>query len=99
MEYFTKNLFREITADDILSIVIDEPKYRPFKDAEECFKEMKKHEPFGWIYLADQEPILINHVTKEGIIVGDRLFMSFKCALIDKHTRFDDGTPFGIKED
>lgn len=26
-----------------------EPKYRPFKDAKECFEEMKKHEPFGWI--------------------------------------------------
>lgn len=26
-----------------------EAKYRPFKDAEECLKEMKKHEPFGWV--------------------------------------------------
>ena len=26
-----------------------EPKYRPFKNANECFEEMKKHEPFGWI--------------------------------------------------
>ena len=26
-----------------------ETKYRPFKDAEECFEEMKKHQPFGWI--------------------------------------------------
>ena len=26
-----------------------EPKYRPFKNADECFEEMKKHEPFGWI--------------------------------------------------
>ena len=25
------------------------PEYRPFKDAEECFEEMKKHQPFGWI--------------------------------------------------
>ena len=23
-----------------------ETKYRPFKDAEECFEEMKKHQPF-----------------------------------------------------
>lgn len=24
-------------------------KYRPFKNAEECWKEMEKHQPFGWI--------------------------------------------------
>ena len=26
-----------------------EPKYRPFKDAEECWNEMQKHRPFGWV--------------------------------------------------
>lgn len=26
-----------------------EPKFRPFKDAEECWKEMQKHQPFGWV--------------------------------------------------
>lgn len=26
-----------------------EPEYRPFKDAVECWQEMKKHEPFGWV--------------------------------------------------
>lgn len=25
-----------------------EPKYRPFKDADECWQEMLKHQPFGW---------------------------------------------------
>ena len=24
-------------------------KYRPFKNAEECWKEMQKHRPFGWV--------------------------------------------------
>lgn len=27
-----------------------EPRYRPFKTQEECWKEMLKHQPFGWIY-------------------------------------------------
>ena len=27
-----------------------EPKYRPFKNAEECWYEMQKHQPFGWIF-------------------------------------------------
>ena len=26
------------------------PKYRPFKTQEECWNEMLKHQPFGWIY-------------------------------------------------
>lgn len=26
-----------------------EPKYRPFKNAEECWAEMLKHHPFGWV--------------------------------------------------
>ena len=25
-------------------------KYRPFKNQEECWQEMLKHQPFGWIY-------------------------------------------------
>ena len=25
-----------------------EPTYRPFKDAEECWKEMLQHNPLGW---------------------------------------------------
>lgn len=24
-------------------------KYRPFNDAEECWQEMLKHQPFGWL--------------------------------------------------
>ena len=27
-----------------------EPNYRPFKSQEECWNEMLKHQPFGWIY-------------------------------------------------
>ena len=27
-----------------------ESKYRPFKSQEECWNEMMKHQPFGWIY-------------------------------------------------
>ena len=27
-----------------------ESRYRPFKTQEECWKEMLKHHPFGWIY-------------------------------------------------
>lgn len=26
-----------------------EPRYRPFKDAEECWQEMLNHQLFGWV--------------------------------------------------
>ena len=28
--------------------------YRPFKDAEECWQEMQKHQPFGWVKTKDK---------------------------------------------
>ena len=105
MEYFTKNLLREITAADILSIVIDEPKYRPFRDANECFKEMQKHQPFGWVYAdllnefngALMQITLINN--KGYRFVTDRQDRSYSDAFEINSVYFADGTPFGIKEE
>ena len=30
-----------------------EQKYRPFKTREECWQEMQKHQPFGWVKRID----------------------------------------------
>lgn len=38
-----------------------EPKYRPFKDAEECWNEMQKHEPFGWIKAIPNEEYIAKY--------------------------------------
>lgn len=70
-----------------------EPKYRPFKNKEECWQEMLKHKPFGW--LEDKEAD--EYFFVECIASGD--------TAIDLYTRlfkkcvFIDGTPFGIKEE
>ena len=37
------------------------PKYRPFKDAEECWTEMLNHHPFGWL---NGDKCFYNIVTK-----------------------------------
>lgn len=75
-----------------------EPKYRPFKDSEECYNEMLKHQPFGWlksnrllynIISIDANRIIINNSIRNG-------GYSFKTA---SRLTFADGTPFGIKED
>lgn len=64
-----------------------EPKYRPFANAEECWQEMQKHQPFGWVK-TDEGYEQIWHVNK-----GD----DFNATL--KTCTFADGTPFGIKEE
>lgn len=38
-----------IFRDTFVYRIKPEPKYRPFRDAEECLKEMSKHTPFGLI--------------------------------------------------
>ena len=76
-----------------------ELKYRPFKDADECLEEIKKHNPLGWVRNKCKERLLINRIDNNGIEVDEGgLCMSFEWAIIDEHIKFVDGTPFGIKE-
>ena len=105
MEHFTKKAFREITANDILNIIIDEPKYRPFKNAEECWQEMQKHQPFGWITLqcgqkSGSKASIIKLTDNCFYFVGDGsgICHNLYNYEFDKHFwLFADGTPFGIK--
>lgn len=72
-----------------------EPKYRPFKDAEECWQEKQKHQPFGWVKEKERNVrTVINYVHNDGVMFscGSVLFER----LFDIYT-FADGTPFGIK--
>ena len=45
-----------------------EPKYRPFKTQEECWNEMLKHQPFGWVKAPDGKFFCIDMVLDEGIV-------------------------------
>ena len=73
-----------------------EPKYRPFKDAEECWQEMLKHQPFGWVKSTlFKDLALVKRVTTLYVEIN-RDIIDYKEAL-EKFT-FADGTPFGIKE-
>ena len=50
-----------------------ESKYRPFKDAKECWQEMQKHQPFGWLTSQNGEvKSLIILIDNEGLVIGDR---------------------------
>ena len=74
-----------------------EPKYRPFANAEECWAEMQKHQPFGWVKFKDTESgyyMLTSIARGAGVGINDSLFSYDR--VFDDYT-FADDTPFGIK--
>ena len=77
-----------------------EPKYRPFKDADECRHEMLKHEPFGWVkYQCDFFQIIYIDDNSIGYGSACGTILHSKFEDIFKDSTFADGTPFGIKEE
>lgn len=94
---FTTRQHREITADEILSLELTEPTYRPFKDKEECWNEMLKHEPFGWV---KRDTYFQNIMAVDCAYIYIETFatdFNYKEAL--GGFTFADGSPFGIKEE
>lgn len=78
-----------------------EPKYRPFNSQEECWNEMLKHQPFGWLRIKDTDEYC--DMTKIFDYSGEAK-MSVSAGVFTlpqsfEHFVFVDGTPFGIKEE
>lgn len=84
--------------DDFEYRLKPDPKYRPFKDAEECWAEMQKHQPFGWIK-SYEGYLNITYVGDEQVYLADpdggAILLDSKNSYQDN--TFVDGTPFGIK--
>ena len=90
-----------------------EPKYRPFKNAEECWQEMLKHQPFGWIKEKGDKPSyeLLACVSENdeapisfasyGSAVGMGVTVRSNCEFSKTFNGFTfaDGAPFGVKEE
>lgn len=78
-----------------------EPKYRPFKNAEECWNEMQKHQPLGWIKPKDDDVVnkfmLIDALRNEGVAVRTNIRFTYHELL--EHYTFADRTPLGIIEE
>lgn len=79
-----------------------EPKYRPFKDEKECWTEMQKHQPVGWVKQINGKGIEV--CIHCGVIKGDWILtavdeVSFPFDWMYNNYTFVDGTPFGIKEE
>lgn len=83
-----------------------EHQYRPFKNAKECWQEMQKHQPFGWLKDKDSELRNIQALTEKMSTIADGVYLRgirltngwhvFEEAV--KEYTFADGTPFGIRE-
>ncbi len=78
-----------------------EPKYRPFEDADECWQEMLKHQPFGWIQDKNNSDfkMCILSVDNDGVLVGDfgdcTTFMLYESLF--KYNTFIDGSLIGME--
>lgn len=83
-----------------------EPKYRPFENQEECWEEMLKHQPFGFVkskvkgyfhliglvqWSSELEDVMIIFATSEQLARSSH-------SLFEDYI-FADGTPFGVKEE
>lgn len=104
-----------IDIDPILQRYRVKPKesYRPFKNCEECWKEMLKHQPFGWVKMADEYDreyekddedniyLHVNYISDEDSESPNPIRInneSFKYSEVFESYIFADGIPFGIKE-
>lgn len=75
-----------------------EPTYRPFKDAEECWAEMLKHQPFGWIKCKEGYFNIVyvdDYYAGMAYNNGSAILLGSKNSYQDN--TFADGTPFGVK--
>ena len=96
--------FEDLTEFNVAYRIKPEPKYRPFKNVEECWNEMKKHQPFGWLKDKDSELRNIQALTEKMSTIADGVYLRginlingwhvFEEAV--KEYTFADGEPFGI---
>lgn len=107
IEYRSKGFnedWKKVTQIPVLSFksfeyrIKPEPTYRPFANAEECWNEMKKHKPFGWVKQKDFR-INIANVMSKAITFADNEGRNFSFETVFKEYTFDDDIPFGVKEE
>lgn len=101
---FTINMWRtamlpHFDCDSNIYRIKPEPKYRPFRDAEECWQEMQKHQPIGWIkrngYYYN---IISTGVVSVAIIDTEGNITRLNYNDLLSHYNFIDGTLVGIEK-
>ena len=74
-----------------------EPTYRPFVNAEECWQEMQKHQPFGW--LKSKKDGYYSFITMLNYRFRLNGYDGWRFDDVINRFTFADGTTFGVKED
>lgn len=82
-----------------------EPKYRAFKTQEECWNEMLKHQPFGYLRYMEVNKIVqitgmetaSNGELRIDLSINRHMYYT-TIGLFEVYT-FTDGAPFGVKEE
>ena len=73
-----------------------EPKYRPFKNQEECWNEMHKHLDFGWLREKESGYLFNTIAVFDSIRIKEN---AYNYSLVFERFEFLDGVPFGVKEE
>ncbi len=104
---YEKDIWRDLENVNIPAIlnrpeyyrIKPESTYRPFKNAEECWNEMQKHKPFGWVKHTSYNEYFysILEVTDDGCVFAYGPVVPFN--EVYEFNTFADGTPFGMKEE
>ena len=93
--------FEDLTEFNVAYRIKPEPKYRPFKNAEECWNEMQKHQPFGWVKYKDGSTtnkfMFICDISDKEATFNNCIEFTYYSFLEDYV--FADGTPFGVLEE
>lgn len=104
IEFFKQGEWMELNDPDFMWSankyrIKPEPKYRPFKTKEECWNEMQKHQPFGWIKSKNDSTInkfmFIDSLRKDEVSISN---IDFNYNDLVEYYIFADGVPFGIEE-
>ena len=83
-----------------------EPRYRPFKTQEECWNEMLKHQPFGWLkskkngsFCCIGEVSWSDAFRDVHITYSTNESLAYSTISVFNEYTFADGAPFGVVEE
>lgn len=97
----TEEINLEFDGQKILHRIKPESQYRPFKTQEECWQEMLKHQPFGWLKgkMDGRYRFISEMFTFPDSYTASKLgTVPFASIAFEGYT-FADGTPFGMVEE
>lgn len=84
-------------SDKYMYRIKPKPQYRPFKDVDECWEEMKNHQPFGWIKANEHYKNIVELNKNDRVFINNDYSSNYNWKEMYQSTTFADGTPFGMK--